>query len=72
MEEIKIISPSKKQIEKREGLLLPLRFQYRDSIYETYEPYLIVRMMAKRREISIKKLLLSEILRARKFGKKIK
>jgi hypothetical protein len=65
MARIKIISPTKTQLVNGEGLLLPVRFEYRKSVYETYEPYFIVRMMAKRKGISIRKLLLSELSRGR-------
>jgi hypothetical protein len=72
---IKIISPSRTQLVNKEGLLLPIRFEYKKSIYETYEPYFIVRMIARSKGTSIKKLLLSELLgflRGRKIKKRRK
>jgi len=67
MDKLKIISPSKTQLISGEGLLLPIKFEYKKSIYETYEPYFIIRLMARSRGISIKRLLLSELSNKRKF-----
>lgn len=67
MDKFKIISPSKTQLINGEGLLLPIRFEYKKSVYETYEPYFIIRLMARRKGISIRKLLLSELSNKRRF-----
>jgi hypothetical protein len=69
MAKVKILSPSKSQLRK-EKRLLPIRFKYRGRIYETYEPYFIVAMLAKKQNISIQDLLLKELRKSRKLNKK--
>jgi hypothetical protein len=68
MDKLKIISPSKTQLISGEGLLLPIRFEYQEKTYETYEPYFLISMMAKNKNMSIKNLLLLELLRGRKLN----
>jgi len=50
--------------------LLPIRFEYRKRIYETYEPYFLVAMIAKGENISISELLLRELRKSRKLNQK--
>jgi hypothetical protein len=65
---IKIILPKKKQLVKKRKHLLPIRFEFRDSIYETYEPYFLVSKIARNENLSIKNLLFLELLRSQKLS----
>jgi hypothetical protein len=69
MAKIKILSPSKNQPREIKRLL-PVKFEYRGKIYETYEPYFIVAMLAKRENMSIRNFLLKELRKSRKLNKK--
>jgi hypothetical protein len=69
MAKIKILSPSKNQL-KEEKRLLPVRFEYRKRIYETYEPYFIISMLAKKENMSIRDFLLKELRRSQKLNQK--
>jgi hypothetical protein len=69
MAKIKILSPSPKQLREIKRLL-PVKFEYRGKIYETYEPYFIVAMLAKRENMSIQDFLLKELRKSRKLNKK--
>jgi hypothetical protein len=70
MAKIKILSPPKNQLRETKRLL-PVRFEYRGKIYETYEPYFLIALMAKRENMSIQDLLLKELRKGRKLNKKL-
>jgi hypothetical protein len=50
------------------GQLSSIRFEHNGKVYETYEPYFIVARIANQRNISIKNLLLLELLRGQKLN----
>jgi hypothetical protein len=53
--------------EKRKQLY-PIRFEYQEKTYETLEPYFLVSMMAKNKNMSIKNLLFLELLKGQKLN----
>jgi hypothetical protein len=50
------------------GKLSPIRFEYKNSVYETYDPYFLISMIAKTRNTSIKNLLFVELLKGQKIN----
>jgi hypothetical protein len=50
------------------GQLSPIRFEYNAKIYETYEPYFLISMIAKKKNTSIKNLLFIEFLKSQKLN----
>jgi hypothetical protein len=50
------------------GQLSPIKFKFKGKIYETYEPYFLVSMMAKKQNVSIKNLLFLELLKGQKLN----
>jgi hypothetical protein len=68
MAKIKIISPTKKQLVEKRKQLSPIRFEYRGKIYEVYEPYFLVSLIAKKKKMSIKNLLFLELLTGQKLS----
>jgi hypothetical protein len=51
-----------------EGQLSSIRFEHEGKIYETYEPYFLVSMIAKEKNISIKNLLFLKLLKGQKLN----
>jgi hypothetical protein len=65
---VNILQPEKAKLLWKMGQLSQIRFKYKGKIYETYEPYFLISMIAKRENMLIKNLLFLELLKSRKLG----